>query len=373
MYPSDKFDIIDYNHVCTVIGGFNNKPINKWINNDSKLVYERFEFVGKPNIYNTFIQSPYDRQTTEQLTERMPLFNEYISTVMTTRECDLEFLQNWISWALNDGKTGIALILMGLKGTGKDFFTIILERILGNQDYFRRIGNIKQINDTFNAQEERNIFTSIQEINCDDGSYHSTQNRLKTLVTEETLTLRKMHTNPYNIKSNSNIILSTNFEHPVQITDDNRRYFPRRLTNAQRNNKLFYGSLLYEVESNIEYLRGYFINRPYDTRICIPDSELLQGMMNMSRQFIDTFISEHLPDIFNTEYCEQDNIYQLYKTRHMEAGETSRYLSKKYFRQMVDSSDNDYKFTFASDEKNQKRIWMLTKNGHLNGINKPHY
>ena len=52
---------------------------------------------------------------------------------MTTRECDLEFLQNWISWALNDGKTGIALILMGLKGTGKDFFTIIFSGFLETQ------------------------------------------------------------------------------------------------------------------------------------------------------------------------------------------------------------------------------------------------
>lgn len=171
-------------------------------------MYDKYDFIvdprgnkSPPDLYNTFVQAPFD-VATEELQNRTPLFHEYLTTVLVPRPIDLEFLINWISYALNDWKTGICVVLMGLMGTAKDFFGNILQQLIGNRDYYRVIGNMKRIDDKFNGPEETNIFTSIQEVDADAGGWHHIQNRLKTLITEPVLSVRKMATDPHNITSN---------------------------------------------------------------------------------------------------------------------------------------------------------------------------
>ena len=102
--------------------------------------------------------------------------------------------------------------------------------IIGNDKYYQKIDDIDKITDQFNSQSETNLITTFEEVVLNGADYHTAQNVLKTKITERTTTIRKMHTDGYTGTSNSNYIINTNYENPVLMTKDNRRYCASRVS-----------------------------------------------------------------------------------------------------------------------------------------------
>lgn len=132
--------------------------------------------------------------------------------------------------------------------------------------------------------------------------------------------------------------MTKNYDFPVTITPDNRRYFPLKLTDARRSDKQFFSALHEEIVGNIEHLRGYFINREYNTRLPIPHSVVLENMMIESKSFTESFIEEQLNAIYETGNNAIQNVYCLYRSQHLEQGITNKRVSQKTLMGMVNAS-----------------------------------
>ena len=323
----------------------------KWNDSDSQKNYTKMDFIVTRNpdtvpssIYNLYI--PAERlPCSEELFETMcPLTNEYLQTVICSSPTEKRILFDWITKMMNEGKTGIAIVLLGGKGCGKSFMVMFLRAIIGNDRYYQKYDDINTIKDQFNAQSESNLLSSIEEVVMNGADFHFTQNVLKSKITEKTQTIRKMHTDGYTGTSNSNYIICTNYNNPVLMTTDNRRYFPIEVTTAKQNNTKFFADLYKEINENIKYIRGFFVDREYNSQMTIPITKLIQRMIDTSISTHDRFVIEELPKLFNgTEQLGQAILYTEYKIFHKNQGDNGKPLPYKYIRDLINlSSDSKY-------------------------------
>lgn len=248
---------------------------NNW-NEDDKKVYSKMDFIvprNYPNdVYNLYTPArSCPLSSYEELKECCPLLFDYLLNVVCNNDKDtFLFLLNWISVMFQYGKTYKCLVFVGKRGTGKSVFTILSRMMMGNDKYWQKIDQLTQITDQVNAQSEINLLTTLEDVVANGADFHLAQQVLKTKITEKTQTIRKMHCNGYTGTSNSNCIININYEHPVMIHDDNRRFTATRFSNCHINDTKYYGNLIKSIEENIESIRGYFT-----TSDCNQDLEYL--------------------------------------------------------------------------------------------------
>lgn len=316
----------------------------EWNNSDLQKEYHRVDFIidypneSLPDVFNMFERKPFDPDVDYNvpLKERMPLLYEYITEIVCGeaasvdptktdfRQYLIHFTFDWLSYMYKYGKTQTCLVFLGAKGAGKSFFgETLVENIFGKREYCRIVNDIMSINDKFNSQSEHNIVTIIEEVSSTAAQYHSIQNKLKDLVTAQTVDLQKKFVDAYRVKSNSNYIVCTNYDNPIAITDDNRRFQPYRFSNARRRDHQFYALLKKEIKTNILYLRGWLLARPVskEYRPAIrDDSVLIKDMAQANRSSFQTFIEDRLAQVCSDIISDQnphisgDMIYNEYKT-----------------------------------------------------------
>jgi len=344
----------------------------EWNDNDEQKIYDKMDFIidinneGNPNIYNLYKRPIYDKEVTDDLETRMPLTYEYLTTVVTGGDDYLyRFTLDWLSVMLRFGKTKVCLVFMGKKGAGKSFFgEDLVAKLLEDVNHFRVIKDIKKIKDGFNAREQFNICSLIEEVSESGADFHSTQNVLKSLITEMTTDIRKLFMDAFPCKSNSNYIISTNYNNPVAMTKDNRRFQPYKFAENHLNDIVFFEQLSQEITNNIEYLRGFLINRVIgDRRLHIQDSPLIRDMVELNTKTYELFIRNEMDYHCNT-YTEgvhipKEFIYSEYRMYHMSNGDNSKILPWSRFKTYIMEQSEHY--TVMTATINSRRVDVVVK------------
>lgn len=346
------------------------KVFNEWNDSDNQRLYYKMDFIvnidneDAPRIYNLYKRPNYDTTATGNLEDRMPLLYRYLSVVMCDNDANqYRFTLDWLSVFIKYGKTNVCLVFMGEKGAGKSFYgETLIAYILNNPDHFRIIKDIKRIKDTFNAREEFNLCSLIEEVSESGAEFHSTQNILKSLVTEKTTEIRRMHTDSFPVKSNSNYIISTNFNNPVAMTKDNRRFNPYKFSNIHLNDIRFFEQLDLEIKNNIEWLRGFLINRIIgDRRLFIHDSPLIQNLVELNVRTHEHFIRNEMEYFCNEwtggKHISKEYIYRHYRDYHIQMGDNGKMLPWSRFKTYImELSD---KYTVITSTEGSRRIDVI--------------
>ena len=119
-------------------------------------------------------------------------------------------------------KPGTAWVLHGTEGTGKGMLVnVVLRGILGSYVAIKPAG---QLEDKFNEWLAQALIAFVDEIEADALMQKSTEGDLRNMITEPTLSIRRMQTAAREIPNYTMLIFSSNRPQPVRIPKGDRRY-----------------------------------------------------------------------------------------------------------------------------------------------------
>ena len=136
-----------------------------------------------------------------------------------------EYFINWLACIIQlRTRTGTAWVLQGTQGTGKGvLFHKIITPLLGEQNVVSK--RMEELESEFTGFMENKFVVFIDEIEAGNSMYHNKITaKLKNLIVEPTISIRKMYSPPYMAPNYANQIFASNKGQAVEIAPDDRRF-----------------------------------------------------------------------------------------------------------------------------------------------------
>ena len=322
--------------------------LNLWKNSNAKQQYEKMVFIVdeehfelKNNVYNRYIRPPMKALPEDtNIYDKCPLFFDFIKRIISNNdELIFEYLLNYIAKMFQKGMTKQLLVLMGLMGTGKGTFCELLTEIVGN-NYSQTMNDIHQMSSSFNSLSQTSIITIVEEVVNDAGDFHRINSKLKSLITESKILIEKKGIDQFMDYSNNNIIINTNGENPVHITNDNRRTLIITVNPLEKNNRQMFVNLRNEFNENVEYIRQFFYDYKFndDLNSIRPTTTSEIQVRNLNKTSCEMFVEEALYLSGNrTNNCRKSTfVFDTYKLYCKE--NNYKATSHKYFRREMEKN-----------------------------------
>jgi len=154
--------------------------------------------------------------------QRYPVINALLENIAPYID-ERVFLLNWLSTILNTAKkTKTAVILKGIQRTGKGVFASkIIEYAMHESNCF--VATNANLSDNFNSYLEDKLFITFDEVKGDFHKDKDIANKIKLIVSEDNVSIRTMHTNPYMIRFSANCIFLSNEDLPIPMDQSDER------------------------------------------------------------------------------------------------------------------------------------------------------
>ncbi len=143
-------------------------------------------------------------------------------------------------------KPGVMIVLLGGQGIGKGMFFQILQRIWPRTSLL--VSDIQQVVGRFNAALERNFVILMDEA-LFSGDRKS-QDRMKSLVTEQSLQVEQKHQPSRTIHSFHRFFASSNHRQFSQVEADDRRLLFLRVSEQYQSNHQYFASLAKSIRDD---------------------------------------------------------------------------------------------------------------------------
>jgi len=288
------------------------------------------------DIYNIFggFRHKYDENHFVDMS-KIKLILDHIKEIWCKNDEKLnEFLLNIFAHIIQrpNKKLGIAILLKSRQGAGKSIILDIIGNYVIGENYYINTNNIEHILGKFNSIMEGKILTICDEIS-NYGGAHRSNDKLKSLITQEDQVIERKGVDPCKVKCYNNYIFLTNNDWVIKVEASDRRYFPIEISNEKIGNKEYFDKLSQHMNDIVGYeLFHYLASRDISkfNKEEIPTTELKKELkMNSVSAPMYFLIS-----IINNEiYEEEDNmkisIDELYK-RFITFGEENGITEEKY-------------------------------------------
>ena len=158
----------------------------------------------------------------EALDEEPTIFLEHMAYLIPNDE-ERRLLIQWLAWCIRhpDKKIMFAILIVGREGTGKSWLGLLLEKILGRSNVVL-VQSEDAATSTFNGFSENKRVAVINEIQPKSGTRVNLVERVKGLITEETLRINRKYVEAYDAENRTNLIAISNEKVPLLM--HNRRW-----------------------------------------------------------------------------------------------------------------------------------------------------
>jgi hypothetical protein len=237
--------------------------IDLWKNDPTRKEFEKFEFLpgmkAPPHLYNLFRGFKVQPRQNDALIERW-VFLIYL--VANKDEAVKNWLLDYLAHMFQKPyeKPGVAIVVKGKKGSGKDTPFDKIGELLG--DMFYNTGTPeKSVFSSFNGMMMRNIMVKFEEATYGNGKTY--EETLKYFITTPTLDIQKKGKDQFNVKNYSRFIFTTNNDIPVIVSDDERRYCLIQTSDEKRGDRAFWNETyaIMKQEGFNEALMYFLLNR----------------------------------------------------------------------------------------------------------------
>ncbi len=198
------------------------------------------------NMWNGFNIEPNEYGSSDK-------FWELTNTIICSNdESRYQYVRKWMAHAIQ--KTGeipgIALVLQGQKGTGKNIFADTFGHIFGPNHYYME-PSLQGLFDDKNPRYGKSIVIFANEATWGGDKRH--EGMLKSLITDKTKKLREMYKNPIDVKNMTRLIIASNEEWVIPATEEERRFLFCNVSNKKRQNRTYFGAIINELEKENGY------------------------------------------------------------------------------------------------------------------------
>jgi hypothetical protein len=238
--------------------GIEIKFMTKWLYDEDILIYNEMDFMPfnervkiSNNLYNLFrgfnpkIKSPFDSTKKDKL---LKPFKELGIELCGGDISHFNYLYSYLADIIQNPnvKNPIAFIIKGKQGTGKNMFLNAFGNILGKHHYITS-SNPKDFFGDYAEGFYHKLLVNMNE--CEGKDTFDFEGRIKSFITEDTITLNRKFVQPITISNLARLIIFTNKSNPIPIdvrTKD-RRYVVFETTDKYLDSKYgtdFWKSLL---------------------------------------------------------------------------------------------------------------------------------
>ena len=149
---------------------------------------------------------------------------DYIWRILANQDQQhYDYLLSWLADIVQNPaqKPGVALVLKGLKGAGKDTLAEIMRRIVGDR-HRAKITDTRMIGDKFNAAFETALIAQLEEASW--GGNMDAKGTLQSYITSPTIRIERKGVDAIELDSFVRLIFTANEDWVVPATADERRY-----------------------------------------------------------------------------------------------------------------------------------------------------
>lgn len=230
------------------INGEKQTKANAWLAHPNRREYDGVDFVpggetppGTFNLFTGFGSKPDANASCDKF------LNHLRNVICEDNEEGFEYLIRWMAHAIqNPGeKPGVAVILKGKKGVGKDTVAKYFARTIGKK-YCTTLAQSTHLTGRFQSHLEQTLLVSIEEGSW--AGHRKDEEALKHLLTADEMLIERKGIEAYSIRSSSRFIISTNADWAVPATDDERR-FAVFDTKSERKAPNYYSEIYEELEN----------------------------------------------------------------------------------------------------------------------------
>ncbi|GAQ93243.1 hypothetical protein KFL_013830020 [Klebsormidium nitens] len=257
----------DFSEVCRnfqlqSLSGKSKEVAKFWESDSRRREYDRIVFEPDPskgssrhfNLFSGLKFKPLDCRLTEselvECEEQMPKLMWHLRNIL----CDgskerFDYNLCWMAHALQKPwrKIGVALVFRSGQGCGKSVLWDFFGRMILGAIYYLYCNEIEKIIGKFNSLAANRLLIVLDECGSWGGAYRM-NDRIKSLITQETTCMERKGQDPISVDDKSNIVFTTNNYWPVKREADDRRYCCQQVSNAKMGNKKYFDELVEELE-----------------------------------------------------------------------------------------------------------------------------
>ena len=203
----------------------------------------------------------------------LQLFKYYIDNYIIKRTADdndynlIEqkrfYIYNYLKTIFNFKKNHTCLILLGGQGTMKSTLGKMIISTISNK-IGRCLTGSEFLNETYNGSIlEDALFVQLEELKVAENGYQHNDmiNNLKNIITADELRIRKILKNPEFKKTFISYLITSNFNCPLKISYDDRRYVVMEINNKCDDDKFITRlNKLFDNKDGLISLYNYFKN-----------------------------------------------------------------------------------------------------------------
>ena len=241
---------------------------------------------------NTYTPSPfYGQAVPKKPVPIPPTIQKVLDHVFDGEALTADHFVNWLACVVQyRTRTGTAWVLQGIQGTGKGvLFHKIITPLLGEDNVVAK--RMEELESEFTGFMENKFIAFIDEIEAGTGLYHNKITaKLKNLIVEPTISIRKMYMLPYMAVNYCSMIFASNKAAAVEVAPDDRRFnvapyqrMPLILSTAEIED-----DIPRELQQFFDHLRQYKAS-PDRARKPIK-SAARDDLINLGRTALDTVV-----------------------------------------------------------------------------------
>ena len=205
--------------------------LSPWLLDSERKMYERMVFRPGgsclPTEYNTyqgFAAASLPLSDNQKLDKALEYLKEIILNLGNNEMDNAKYILMWIADLFQHPGTrpGVALILSGPQGVGKDTLGSLIGRIVGKKYYGHFDDAENQLFGAFNSQLEDKLFIHLEELQ--GFSTRKNSSKLKALITKDDMLVNHKGVIPYQKDVFYRFFATTNEAIPVKVEQGDRRF-----------------------------------------------------------------------------------------------------------------------------------------------------
>lgn len=295
------------------------KPYSLWdlfIDNQIQFTVKALKFYSEDEQVFSYFRG-YDYKQLDEVKEELikPFLNHIHDVIANKNEDVYKYILVWIASVLQkpNFKTGVALVILGNQGTGKNVFTNVICKLMARYAN-ENVTSIESVVGKFNAILENKKLLVLNELQSIDCNKYLNSDALKSVITDKKININQKNEPERLCENVANFMMVSNNNIPIKIESTDRRYMVTKTSDEKRGDFDYFDNLCDSFTPEFyENLFTFFMMldvKNYNLRK-IPNTDAKETIKEASLSSYHLFAREHYeeianitgPDLFNL-YCE---------------------------------------------------------------------